>query len=75
MDMNVTVGNMKNLVTDKPAPLTVALIGGVTKDNIDSLFQLMDKNIMLVITTGQMNIVKEKFMRINRMLTHKRKQL
>ncbi len=31
MDANVTRGNLKNLVTDKPAPLTVALaqVGGV----------------------------------------------
>jgi len=25
MDANVTRGNLKNLVTDKPAPITVAL--------------------------------------------------
>jgi hypothetical protein len=42
MDANVTRGNLKNLVTDKPAPLTVAL---AQKSDSDGLFKLMDANV------------------------------
>merc|ERR1719436_797226 len=42
MDANVTRGNLKNLVTDKPAPITVAL---AQKSDADGLFKLMDANV------------------------------
>ena len=42
MDANVTRGNLKNLVTDKPAPITVAL---AQKSDTDGLFKLMDANV------------------------------
>ena len=44
MDKNVTRMNMINLVTDKPAPLTVALIE-LGKSDSDGLFKLMDANV------------------------------
>jgi len=42
MGSNVTRGAMKNLVTDTPAPITVAL---AQKSNKDGLFQLMGSNV------------------------------
>jgi hypothetical protein len=54
MDNNVTRGAMKNLVTDKPAPITVAL---AQKSDADGLFKLMDNNV----TRGAMkNLVTDK---------------
>jgi len=42
MDQNVSRGNMKNLLIDKPAPITVAL---AQKSDADGLFKLMDQNV------------------------------
>jgi hypothetical protein len=42
MDANVTRGALKNLVVDKPAPITVAL---AQKSDADGLFKLMDANV------------------------------
>jgi len=42
MDANVTRGNLKNLVTDKPSPITVGL---AQKSDADGLFKLMDANV------------------------------
>ena len=54
MDANVTRGNLKNLVTDKPAPITVAL---AQKSDSDGLFKLMDANV----TRGNLkNLVTDK---------------
>jgi len=54
MDANVTRGNLKNLVTDKPAPITVAL---AQKSDTDGLFKLMDANV----TRGALkNLVTDK---------------
>jgi len=54
MDANVTRGNLKNLVTDKPAPITVAL---AQKSDADGLFKLMDANV----TRGNLkNLVTDK---------------
>ena len=54
MDHNVTRGEMKNLVTDKPSPITVAL---GQKSDKDGLFTLMDHNV----TRGEMkNLVTDK---------------
>ena len=54
MDNNVTRGAMKNLVTDKPAPITVAL---AQKSDADGLFKLMDANV----TRGNLkNLVTDK---------------
>jgi len=55
MDANVTKGQMKNLITDKPSPITTKLaqING-DKDNV---FKLMDANV----TKGQMkNLITDK---------------
>ena len=46
MGANVTKGQMKALVTDKPSPITVKL---AQKDG-DAVFSLMDNNV----TKGQM---------------------
>merc|ERR1719331_2305483 len=54
IDANVTRGNLKNLVTDKPAPITVAL---AQKSDADGLFKLMDANV----TRGNLkNLVTDK---------------
>jgi len=54
MDNNVTRGAMKNLITDKPAPITVAL---AQKSDSDGLFKLMDNNV----TRGAMkNLITDK---------------
>jgi len=42
MDANVTRGNLKNLLTDKPSPITVGL---AQKSDADGLFKLMDANV------------------------------
>jgi len=42
MDANVTRGQMKNLVTDRPSPITVKL---AQKSDKDSVFKLMDANV------------------------------
>merc|ERR1712086_1040675 len=55
MDSNVTKGQMKNLITDKPAPITVKL--AQTGGDGDNVFQLMDSNV----TKGQMkNLITDK---------------
>jgi hypothetical protein len=54
MDANVTRGNLKNLVTDKPAPITVALAQKSDSDNVSTLF---DSNV----TRGNLkNLVTDK---------------
>jgi len=54
MDANVTRGNLKNLITDKPAPITVAL---AQKSDADGLFKLMDANV----TRGNLkNLITDK---------------
>jgi len=54
MDANVTRGNLKNLVTDKPSPITVGL---AQKSDADGLFKLMDANV----TRGNLkNLVTDK---------------
>jgi len=57
MDSNVTKGQMKNLITDKPAPITVKLAQmGLVGDG-DNVFKLMDSNV----TKGQMkNLITDK---------------
>ena len=53
-DSNVTRGNLKNLVTDKPAPITVALAQKSDADNVSTLF---DSNV----TRGNLkNLVTDK---------------
>merc|ERR1711998_276605 len=53
-DSNVTRGNLKNLVTDKPAPITVALAQKSDSDNVSTLF---DSNV----TRGNLkNLVTDK---------------
>ena len=53
-DSNVTRGNLKNLITDKPAPITVAL---AQKSDADGLFKLMDANV----TRGNLkNLITDK---------------
>ena len=42
MDANVTRGNLKNLVTDKPSPITVGLAQKSDADNLSTLF---DSNV------------------------------
>jgi len=55
MDENVTKGQMKNLITDKPAPITVKL--AQTSGDGDNVFKLMDENV----TKGQMkNLITDK---------------
>merc|ERR1719443_26825 len=55
MDSNVTKGQMKNLITDKPAPITVKL--AQTGGDADNVFKLMDSNV----TKGQMkNLITDK---------------
>ena len=64
MDQNVTKGQMKNLITDKPSPITVALgqkakaaALAQTKDDKAQMFTLMDQNV----TKGQMkNLITDK---------------
>merc|ERR1712071_6383 len=52
--MGVTRGNLKNLVTDKPAPITVALAQKSDADNVSTLF---DSNV----TRGNLkNLVTDK---------------
>ena len=54
MDSNVTRGAMKNLITDKPSPLTIAL---AEKSDADGLFKLMDANV----TRGNLkNLITDK---------------
>ena len=50
MGANVTKGEMKALVTDKPSPLTVKLAQTEGKKDVDSVFSLMGNNV----TKGQM---------------------
>jgi len=50
MDNNVTKGQMKALVTDKPSPITVKLAQQQGKKDSDAVFSLMDNNV----TKGQM---------------------
>jgi hypothetical protein len=55
MDNNVTVGNLKNLVTDKPSPITLKL--AQTKGDGSNAFALMDNNV----TVGNLkNLVTDK---------------
>jgi hypothetical protein len=57
MDQNVTKGQMKNLITDKPTPITVALGQAKNKAKGDGVFTLMDQNV----TKGQMkNLITDK---------------
>ena len=66
MDQNVTKGQMKNLITDKPSPITVALgqkakAAGLAQakagDDKAQVFTLMDQNV----TKGQMkNLITDK---------------
>jgi len=60
MDQNVTKGQMKNLITDKPTPITVALGQAKNKakgDDKAGVFTLMDQNV----TKGQMkNLITDK---------------
>merc|ERR1711981_1167781 len=52
---NITLGALKNLVTDKPAPITVKL--AQTKKDSDGVFALMDNNV----TKGALkNLVTDK---------------
>merc|ERR1711981_1176457 len=52
---NITLGALKNLVTDKPAPITVKL--AQTKKDSDGVFSLMDNNV----TKGALkNLVTDK---------------
>ena len=54
MDANVTRGNLKNLITDKPAPITVALAQKSDSDNVSTLF---DSNV----TRGNLkNLITDK---------------
>merc|ERR1719329_1623608 len=54
-DENVTKDQMKNLITDKPAPITVKL-AQVSGDG-ENVFKLMDENV----TKGQMkNLITDK---------------
>merc|ERR1712057_74389 len=54
MDANVTRGNLKNLVTDKPSPITVGLAQKSDADNLSTLF---DHNV----TRGALkNLVTDK---------------
>jgi len=54
MDANVTRGNLKNLITDKPSPITVGL---AQKSDADGLFKLMDANV----TRGNLkNLITDK---------------
>ena len=54
MDHNVTRGELKNLVTDKPAPITTKL---AQKSDSDGLFALMSHNV----TRGELkNLVTDK---------------
>ena len=53
---NVTRGQMKNLVTDKPAPITVAL-AQVKGNDATTVFNLLGANV----TKGQMkNLITDK---------------
>ena len=55
MDSNVTKGQMKNLITDKPAPIPVKL--AQTSGDGDNVFKLMDEKV----TKGQMkNLITDK---------------
>jgi len=55
MDANVTKGQMKNLITDKPSPITVKL--AQMWGDKDNVFKLMDSNV----TKGQMkNLITDK---------------
>jgi hypothetical protein len=42
MDANVSRGALKNLVTDRPSPITVKL---AQKSDADNVFKLMDANV------------------------------
>lgn len=54
MDANVSRGQLKNLVTDRPSPITVKL---AQKSDKDSVFKLMDANV----TRGQMkNLITDR---------------
>merc|ERR1719443_1144294 len=57
MDNNVTVGNLKNLVTDKPSPITTKLAQAKSKNDAAGVFALMDNNV----TVGNLkNLVTDK---------------
>jgi len=66
MDANVSRGNLKNLITDKPSPITVSLaqkkpvvknLIQLEKSDADGLFKLMDANV----TRGNLkNLVTDK---------------
>lgn len=48
---------MKNLITDKPAPITVKLAQTGAHGDADNVFKLMDENV----TKGQMkNLITDK---------------
>ena len=58
MENNVTVGALKNLVTDKPAPITTKLAQQQAKGNdAKGVFALMENNV----TVGALkNLVTDK---------------
>merc|ERR1712159_912230 len=45
MENNVTIGALKNLVTDKPAPITTKLAQTKGKKDSDGAFALMENNV------------------------------
>jgi len=45
MDNNVSKGAMKNLITDRPSPITVKLAQQKGKKDSDAVFSLMDNNV------------------------------
>ena len=56
MDNNVTIGHLKNLVTDKPAPITTKL-AQIQGPDAANAFALMDNNV----TFGHLkNLVTDK---------------
>ena len=57
MENNVTVGELKNLVTDKPAPITTKLAQHKSKNDAKGVFALMENNV----TVGELkNLVTDK---------------
>merc|ERR1711937_453355 len=47
MENNVTIGALKNLVTDKPAPITTKLAQTKGKKDSDGAFSLMENNVTI----------------------------
>merc|ERR1712159_690086 len=47
MENNVTIGALKNLVTDKPAPITTKLAQMKGKKDSDGAFALMENNVTI----------------------------